>query len=93
MRLDSPKQKLKKNKVINNACGSLAILNTVFNLPSSSSSSSLSEGSGWSLGPELENLREFGQGMDAQSLGYAIGNSDKVRVRCSPPSFCSVRIS
>lgn len=61
------------NQVITNACASLAILNAVFNMSSSSVY----------VGPELENLKEFGQGMSSLDLGELLSNSDKVRPHSS----------
>lgn len=65
---------------VSNACATLAILNSVFNLPTSTGD----ETTLFQLGAELENLKEFGTGMDSQTLGLTISNSDKVRPQTVP---------
>jgi hypothetical protein len=52
----------RSNAVINNACATLAILNAVFNFPQSDEGECQQK---VELGSELENLKEFGQGMDS----------------------------
>ncbi|KAJ9120595.1 hypothetical protein QFC22_002524 [Naganishia vaughanmartiniae] len=64
------------NQVINNSCGTLAALNAVMNIPPQQGPT---PGETISLGDELQNLKEFGAGMDAMDLGYLITNSDKIR--------------
>ncbi|KAJ9122028.1 hypothetical protein QFC24_004255 [Naganishia onofrii] len=64
------------NQVINNSCGTLAALNAVMNIPPQQGPSPEET---ISLGDELQNLKEFGAGMDAMDLGYLITNSDKIR--------------
>ena len=49
-------------QVINNSCGTLAALNAVMNIPPIASPY---PGEEVSIGPELQNLREFGAGMSA----------------------------
>ncbi|CED82090.1 ubiquitin-specific protease [Phaffia rhodozyma] len=63
------------HQVIDNACATLAILNSVFNLPLGGQT----EDDKIELGAELDNLKEFGHGMDPSTLGYTISNSDKIR--------------
>ena len=58
------------NQVINNACASVAILNSVLNMGTDK----------LVLGSELENLKEFGTGMDFMTRGLTITNSEKVLV-------------
>lgn len=48
------------NQVVNNACGTLAALNAVMNIPAVASPYA---GEEVSIGSELANLREFGAGM------------------------------
>lgn len=63
------------NQVIQNACASLAILNAVFNLSPADVD----------IGSELENLKEFGVGMNSMDLGELLSNSDKVSaLPCGP---------
>ena len=51
-----------KLQVINNSCGTLAALNAVMNIPPQQGPSPEET---ISLGDELQNLKEFGAGMDA----------------------------
>lgn len=56
----------RRHQVITNACASIAILNAVMNL-------------GGELGEELSNLRDFSEGLDPESKGWTISNSEKIR--------------
>ncbi|ORX34420.1 ubiquitin-specific protease [Kockovaella imperatae] len=64
------------NQVINNSCGTLAALNAVMNIPPQSSehpSESIE------LGPELENLRDFGSAMGPLDLGHTLSSHPLIR--------------
>ncbi|WWD22144.1 hypothetical protein CI109_106633 [Kwoniella shandongensis] len=64
------------NQVINNSCGTLAALNAVMNIrPQASSNPDETV----ELGPELDNLRDFGAGMGSQDLGHILSSSPHIR--------------
>lgn len=54
-------------QVITNACATLALLNAVMNLE------------GKEIGEELNNLQSFSEGLDSESKGWTISNSEKIR--------------
>ncbi|WVQ84053.1 hypothetical protein IAT38_006198 [Cryptococcus sp. DSM 104549] len=64
------------NQVINNSCGTLAALNAVMNIKPEPSAH---EAEAVELGSELENLREFGAGMESLDLGHVLSSSDHIR--------------
>ncbi|WVR04462.1 hypothetical protein IAU60_001465 [Kwoniella sp. DSM 27419] len=67
------------NQVINNSCGTVAALNAVMNIQRTPSQY---EGESIELGliqPELDNLREFGAGMESQDLGHLVSSSPSIR--------------
>ncbi|GHJ84479.1 hypothetical protein NliqN6_0881 [Naganishia liquefaciens] len=64
------------NQVINNSCGTLAALNAVMNIAPQEGQT---PDESISHGDELQNLRDFGVGMNAVDLGYLITNSDRIR--------------
>ncbi|KGB74731.1 ubiquitin carboxyl-terminal hydrolase L5 [Cryptococcus deuterogattii 99/473] len=64
------------NQVINNSCGTLAALNAVMNI---TPQQSVHEDESIQLGSELENLREFGAGMQSLDLGHVLSSSDHIR--------------
>ncbi|KAJ9114932.1 hypothetical protein QFC20_001306 [Naganishia adeliensis] len=64
------------NQVINNSCGTLAALNAVMNVAPQEGQTPEET---ISHGDELQNLREFGVGMNPVDLGYLITNSDRIR--------------
>ncbi|KAK8846796.1 hypothetical protein IAR55_005884 [Kwoniella newhampshirensis] len=64
------------NQVINNSCGTLAALNAVMNIHPQPSSH---PGETVELGPELDNLRDFGAGMGSQDLGHILSSSPHIR--------------
>lgn len=57
------------NQMINDACGTYALLSILMNRYKDIE-----------LGEELSNLRGFSLQMNSKDKGWAIGNSDKVRV-------------
>lgn len=67
------------NQTINNACGTIAVLNTLLNRPEID------------LGPELGNFKEFIAGFDLEMVGETISNSELVRTVhnsfLAPPSL------
>ncbi|GAA5969478.1 hypothetical protein JCM11641_008129 [Rhodosporidiobolus odoratus] len=65
------------HQVINNACASIALLNAVLNIQDPKVQ----------LGEELSNLQAFSDGLDAETRGWTISNSEKIREgkpACSP---------
>lgn len=58
------------NQVITNACATLALLNATLNIE---------EKDGIEIGEELANLKDFSNGLDAESKGWTISNSEKIR--------------
>ncbi|KAI5477221.1 ubiquitin carboxyl-terminal hydrolase L5 [Pseudohyphozyma bogoriensis] len=56
-------------QVITNACATLAILNATLNIDSPEVQ----------LGDELSNLKSFSEGLDPETRGHVISNSEKVR--------------
>ncbi|TDL16672.1 hypothetical protein BD410DRAFT_901862 [Rickenella mellea] len=69
------------HQVVNNACATLAVLNALLNIPS------------LTMGPQLQDLQAFTNGMDAQMRGLAITSSDFLREAhnsLSPPSAISL---
>ncbi|KAK4683460.1 ubiquitin carboxyl-terminal hydrolase L5, partial [Tremellales sp. Uapishka_1] len=64
------------NQVINNSCGTLAALNAVMNIPTVTSEE---PGEAIELGTELENLRDFGAGMESMDLGHILSSSETIR--------------
>ncbi|KAA1107404.1 hypothetical protein PGT21_012713 [Puccinia graminis f. sp. tritici] len=59
------------HQVITNACATLAILNAVMNIPSTSSKIQ--------LGQELSQLKEFSVDLDSQMTGELLTNSERIR--------------
>ncbi|GAA5889218.1 hypothetical protein JCM6882_000678 [Rhodosporidiobolus microsporus] len=57
------------HQVINNACASIALLNAVLNIHDPNVQ----------LGQELSNLQAFSDGLDAETRGWTISNSEKIR--------------
>ncbi|KAL8291772.1 hypothetical protein RQP46_002030 [Phenoliferia psychrophenolica] len=57
------------HQVINNACASIAILNATLNI----------QDPNVQLGEELENLKAFSDGLDPETRGWTISNSEKIR--------------
>ncbi|BGP18535.1 hypothetical protein JCM10213_002952 [Rhodosporidiobolus nylandii] len=57
------------HQVINNACASIALLNAVLNIHDPNVR----------LGEELSNLQAFSEGLDAETRGWTISNSEKIR--------------
>ncbi|GAA6031537.1 hypothetical protein JCM8097_006507 [Rhodosporidiobolus ruineniae] len=57
------------HQVINNACASIALLNAVLNI----------QDPNVQLGEELSNLQAFSDGLDAETRGWTISNSEKIR--------------
>ncbi|KAM0751694.1 hypothetical protein T439DRAFT_300694 [Meredithblackwellia eburnea MCA 4105] len=57
------------HQVINNACASIAILNAALNI----------EDPDVKLGEELENLKAFSDGLDPETKGWTISNSERIR--------------
>ena len=69
------------HQVVNNACATLAVLNALMNIPA------------LKTGPELDDLRSFTVGMDADTCGLTITSSDFLREAhnaLSPPSAISL---
>lgn len=69
------------HQVVNNACATLAVLNALGNIPSLHG------------GPQLTELLQFAQGMDAQTRGLVITSADWLREMhnaLSPPSAFSL---
>ena len=63
------------HQVINNACATLALLNAAMNIQGGSKVA----GEEVQLGRELEELRSFSLGLDPNSRGWAVSNSEKIR--------------
>jgi len=61
-------------QMINNACGTQAILNLILNLDDK-----VTAAHGITLGDELKNFKEFTQGLPPDMRGEAISNSDLIR--------------
>lgn len=59
------------HQVITNACATLAILNAVMNIPTTSSKIQ--------LGQELSQLKEFSVDLDSQMTGELLTNSERIR--------------
>ncbi|GAA5869102.1 hypothetical protein JCM8547_008698 [Rhodosporidiobolus lusitaniae] len=57
------------HQVINNACASIALLNAVLNI----------QDPNVQLGVELSNLQAFSDGLDAETRGWTLSNSEKLR--------------
>ncbi|GAA6000734.1 ubiquitin carboxyl-terminal hydrolase [Rhodotorula paludigena] len=57
------------HQVINNACASIALLNATLNIRSPDVQ----------LGEELGNLQAFSEGLDPETRGWTISNSEKIR--------------
>ncbi|GAA6003822.1 hypothetical protein JCM10207_006424 [Rhodosporidiobolus poonsookiae] len=57
------------HQVINNACASIALLNAVLNIHDPNVQ----------LGQELSNLQAFSEGLDAETRGWTLSNSEKLR--------------
>lgn len=55
------------HQVINNACATIALLNSVLNIP------------GVELGSELVGLKEFSSELDYETRGHVLTNSEKLR--------------
>lgn len=69
------------HQVVNNACATLAVMNAIGNIPSLPS------------GPQLTDLINFTNGMDAQTRGLVITSADWLREAhnsLSPPSAISL---
>ncbi|KAH8926760.1 hypothetical protein BT69DRAFT_1278540 [Atractiella rhizophila] len=62
-------------QTVQNACGTLALLNATLNLPSSSSSSP-----GLELGELLSNLKAFSAALDPETAGLTIEGSQEIRL-------------
>lgn len=61
-------------QTITNACASMALLNAVLNVHDPDVE----------LGEELNNLKAFSEGLDPESKGWTISNSEKIRAgECS----------
>jgi ubiquitin carboxyl-terminal hydrolase L5 len=58
-----------RQQVINNACASIAILNATLNIKDEHVQ----------LGDELERLVSFSEGLDSETRGWTISNSEKIR--------------
>lgn len=59
-------------QVITNACATQAIISILLNIPQ--------DAPGFSLGPELQQLREFTADFPPEMRGLTIGNSEQIRV-------------
>ncbi|GAA5908154.1 hypothetical protein JCM5296_000519 [Sporobolomyces johnsonii] len=57
------------HQVINNACASIALLNATLNIKDPNVE----------LGEELSNLQAFSEGLDPETRGWTISNSEKIR--------------
>jgi len=69
------------HQVVNNACATLAVLNALGNIPS------------LTTGPQLEEMFNFTQGMDAQTRGIVVTSADWLREAhnaLTPPSAISL---
>ncbi|RPD78336.1 hypothetical protein L226DRAFT_558309 [Lentinus tigrinus ALCF2SS1-7] len=69
------------HQVVNNACATLAVMNSIANIP------------GLQMGAQLSELFSFTQGMDPQTCGMALTSSDWLREAhnaLSPPSAISL---
>ncbi|GAA5972235.1 hypothetical protein JCM21900_005399, partial [Sporobolomyces salmonicolor] len=58
-----------RHQVINNACASIALLNATLNIKDPNVE----------LGEELSNLQAFSEGLDPETRGWTISNSEKIR--------------
>ncbi|RXK37614.1 hypothetical protein M231_05156 [Tremella mesenterica] len=64
------------NQVVNNACGTMAALNAVMNIPEVDSEY---QGESIKIGPELQRMKEFSMGMDSVNLGHLISSNPLIR--------------
>ena len=61
-------------QVINNACGTQALINILMNIDTNKYNNTIQ------LGDELMNFKSFTQSLDPDSRGYTIGSSDLIRL-------------
>ncbi|POY73154.1 putative Ubiquitinyl hydrolase 1 [Rhodotorula taiwanensis] len=66
---DPPQDHYFAHQVINNACASIALLNAALNIRDPNVT----------LGDELTNLQAFSEGLDPETRGWTLSNSEKLR--------------